>query len=64
MTAMRTHTTDAVSLLAGLTFLFAGGLLLADRVDLAVRLRWIWPVALIALALAMLASAASRRADP
>ena len=58
---MQPHATDAVSLVTGLAFAFAGGLLLADRIDLAVRLRWIWPVALIAVALAMLGSLAARR---
>lgn len=60
---MRPHATDPVSLVAGLAFAFAGGLLLADRIDLAVRLRWIWPVLLIAVALAMLASLGARRSD-
>jgi hypothetical protein len=60
---MRAHATDAVSLVAGLAFAFAGALLLADRVDLAVRLRWLGPVALIAAAVAMLAALAGRRAD-
>jgi hypothetical protein len=55
---MGSHDTDPVSLLAGLVFLSIGGFLLADRVDLVVRFRWAWPLVLIALAVATLASLA------
>ena len=58
---MTRHSTDPLSLFFGLVFAGAGAIVLADRVDLADRLRWAWPIVLIALALAMFASAATAR---
>lgn len=54
---MRPHRPDPLSLTFGIIFLAGGGLLLADGIDLAARLRWTGPAVLIAVALVMLASA-------
>lgn len=61
---MRRHELDLVSLLAGIALCGAGGLLVGDRVDLLVRVRWGWPIALIAVALVMLVSAATAGPRP
>jgi hypothetical protein len=54
---MQRHPTDPVSLVFGAVFAGAGALLAADRVDLVSGGRWAWPLLLIVIALAMLASA-------
>ena len=51
---MRRHELDPVSLVFGLAFTGLGLLFLAGRVDLAYRLRWMWPVLLLAVGLAIL----------
>jgi hypothetical protein len=58
---MRRHRLDVVSLVAGVTFTGLGALLIGDQVDLVVRLRWGWPVLLIAVAAVMLASVGVNR---
>jgi hypothetical protein len=51
---MRRHELDPVSLVFGFAFTAAGSLFLAGQIDQAVRLRWLWPVLLLALGLAIL----------
>jgi hypothetical protein len=51
---MRRHELDPISLLFGLAFTGLGLLFLADRADVAYRLRWVWPVLLLAVGLAIL----------
>jgi hypothetical protein len=51
---MRRHELDPVSLIFGLAVTGLGLLFLAGRVDVAVRLRWVWPVLLLAVGLAIL----------
>ncbi len=46
---------DPVSLVFGLVFAAAGALLIVGQAGVSVDLRWVWPVALIALAVALLA---------
>jgi hypothetical protein len=58
---MRRHELDPVSLVFGFAFTSAGLLFLAGRVDQAVRLRWLWPVLLLALGLAILLDLNVRR---
>jgi hypothetical protein len=58
---MRRHELDPVSLVFGFAFTAAGLLFLAGRVDQAVRLRWLWPVLLLALGLAILLDLNVRR---
>lgn len=53
---MQRHTADPVSLVFGLIFAGVGGLLLADRVDVVSGARWVIPLIVIVVALAMLAS--------
>jgi hypothetical protein len=54
---MQRHPADPVSLVFGMLFAGAGGLLLANRFDLLTQVRWLVPLVLILVALAMLASA-------
>lgn len=57
---MRRHELDATALIAGVLFVGLGSLFLADRVtSLDVEARWIWPVLLIGLGLALLAAGRS-----
>jgi hypothetical protein len=58
---MRRHELDPVSLVFGLAFTAAGALFLAGRIDEAVRLRWLWPVLLLALGLGILLDLNVRR---
>ncbi|HEY6377830.1 MAG TPA: hypothetical protein VI316_01490 [Candidatus Dormibacteraeota bacterium] len=58
---MRRHHLDVISLVAGVTFITLGALLIGDQVDLVVRLRWGWPLLLIAVAAVMLASVGVNR---
>jgi hypothetical protein len=58
---MRRHELDPVSLVFGFAFTAAGLLFLAGRIDQAVRLRWLWPVLLLALGLAILLDLNVRR---
>jgi hypothetical protein len=46
---------DPVSLVFGVVFAASGAVLLANQAGVAVDLRWVWPVALIALAVGLLA---------
>jgi hypothetical protein len=61
---MRRHELDPVSLVFGFAFTAAGALFLAGRVDQAVRLRWLWPLLLLALGLGILLDLNSRRSKP
>jgi apolipoprotein N-acyltransferase len=61
---MRRHELDPVSLVFGVAFTSAGLLFLAGRIDQAVRLRWLWPVLLLALGLAILLDLNVRRPKP
>jgi hypothetical protein len=58
---MRRHELDPVSLVFGFAFTSAGLLFLAGRLDQAVRLRWLWPVLLLALGLGVLLDLNTRR---
>jgi hypothetical protein len=51
---MRRHELDPLSLVFGFAFTAVGALFLAGRLDQAVRLRWLWPVLLLALGLGVL----------
>jgi hypothetical protein len=61
---MRRHELDPVSLVFGFAFTAAGALFLAGRVDQAVRLRWLWPLLLLALGLGILLDLNTRRSQP
>jgi hypothetical protein len=61
---MRRHELDPVSLVFGFAFTAAGALFLAGRVDQAVRLRWLWPLLLLALGLGILLDLNTRRSKP
>jgi hypothetical protein len=54
---------DPVSLVAGVAFSGAGLLLLLDHGNVHVQLRWVWPVLLVLLALALLPGVRGRH-DP
>jgi hypothetical protein len=58
---MRRHELDPVSLVFGFAISSAGLLFLAGRLDQAVRLRWLWPVLLLALGLGVLLDLNTRR---
>jgi hypothetical protein len=58
---MRRHELDPVSLTFGFAFTGLGLLFLLGRADQALRLRWIWPVLLLALGVAILLDFARTR---
>jgi hypothetical protein len=58
---MRRHELDPISLVFGFAFTAAGLLFLAGRLDQAVRLRWLWPLLLLALGLGVLLDLNARR---
>jgi hypothetical protein len=58
---MRRHALDSVSLVFGFAFTAAGVLFFAGQLDQAVRLRWLWPVLLLALGLGILLDLGTRR---
>ena len=58
---MRRHELDPVSLVFGFAFSSAGLLFLVGRLDQAVRLRWLWPLLLLALGLGVLLDLNARR---
>jgi hypothetical protein len=58
---MRRHELDPVSLVFGFAFTSAGLLFLVGRLDQAVRLRWLWPLLLLALGLGVLLDLNARR---
>jgi hypothetical protein len=58
---MRRHELDPLSLVFGFAFTSAGLLFLAGRLDQAVRLRWLWPILLLALGLGVLLDLNTRR---
>ncbi|MDP9341732.1 MAG: hypothetical protein M3Q23_06445 [Actinomycetota bacterium] len=60
---MRRHEFDPISFVFGMIFAVLGLAFLSGRVDLGdLHLRWLWPVPLIAVGLALLAT--TRRRDP
>jgi hypothetical protein len=59
---MRRHQLDPLSLLFGLLLTGLGLVFLADRVDLALRARWLWPVLLLGVGVTILLGARPRRA--
>ncbi len=62
---MDRHDLDATSLIAGMLFIAIGALFLLDRIDaLALDVRWIWPLLLIGLGIAGLASSRPWQAPP
>lgn len=58
---MQRHSTDPVSLVAGVTFAVLGALMLADRLDVLTQARWLAPLLLIVIAIVMLVSVSPRR---
>jgi hypothetical protein len=58
---MRRHELDPISLVFGFAFTVAGALFLAGHLDQAVRLRWLWPLLLLALGLGVLLDLNARR---
>jgi hypothetical protein len=64
---MRRHELDPISLVFGFAVTGLGLLFLVGRADVAYRLRWVWPVLLLAVGLAILLDLrvrASRRDEP
>jgi hypothetical protein len=58
---MRRHELDPLSLVFGVLLTAAGLLLAAGRLEIAVRLRWLWPMLLLGLGAAILVGARPRR---
>jgi hypothetical protein len=58
---LRRHQLDPVSLTFGLAFTGLGLLFLIGRADQALRLRWIWPLLLLAVGVAILLDVARTR---
>lgn len=61
---MRRHELDPISLVFGFAVTGLGLLFLAGRADLAYRLRWVWPVLLLAVGLAILLDLRLRASRP
>lgn len=62
---MRRHQFDPISFVFGVMFTVVALALLSGRVDLGdLHLRWLWPVPLIVVGLALLASTRQRGAQP
>jgi hypothetical protein len=63
---MHRHQLDPVSLVFGFAFATLGLLFLLGGADQALRLRWLWPLLLLALGAAILIDLArsNRRPDP
>jgi hypothetical protein len=60
---MRRHELDPVSLTFGFAFTGLGLLFLVGQADQALRLRWIWPLLLLALGAGILLDLARTRRD-
>jgi len=59
---MKTHTTDLVSMFAGLFFLLVAAVGFSDRLGIEFNdTRWIWPVGLMVLGVIVLVSTGMRR---
>ena len=58
---MQRHPVDPVSLVAGAIFAVAGVLLLVDPLDVLAQARWVAPLLLIVIAIAILVSVSPRR---
>lgn len=58
---MRRHELDPLSLVVGFLFTAFGLLFLVGRPEAAVRLRWLWPLLLLGLGLAILVGARPHR---
>ena len=62
---MRRHQFDPISFVFGVMFTVVGLAFLSGRVDLGdLHLRWLWPVPLIVVGLALLVSTRKREARP
>ena len=61
---MRRHELDPVSLTFGLVFAGLGLLFLFGQADQALRLRWVWPLLLLALGVGVLLDVARTRHRP
>ncbi|HEV8372891.1 MAG TPA: hypothetical protein VGR68_06790 [Actinomycetota bacterium] len=61
---MRRHELDPISLVFGFAVTGLGLLFLVGRADVAYRLRWVWPVLLLAVGLAMLLDLRVRASRP
>jgi hypothetical protein len=61
---MRRHELDPISLVFGFAVTGLGLLFLVGRADLAYRLRWVWPVLLLAVGLAILLDLRVRASRP
>lgn len=60
---MSRHRPDLASLLSGVFFLVVGGLAVLDLPGVRLSLGWLWPVALILIGVAVLASVLRRTAS-
>jgi hypothetical protein len=58
---MQRHSTDPISLVAGVVFAVIGALLLAGRLDVVAHARWVAPLLLIVIAIVILVSVSPRR---
>jgi hypothetical protein len=61
---MRRHELDPISLVFGFAVTGLGLLFLVGRADVAYRLRWVWPVLLLAVGLAILLDLRVRASRP
>jgi hypothetical protein len=61
---MRRHELDPISLVFGFAVTGLGLLFLVGRADVAYRLRWVWPVLLLAIGLAILLDLRVRASRP
>ncbi len=61
---MRRHELDPISLVFGFAVTGLGLLFLVGRADVAYRLRWVWPVLLLAVGLAILLDLRLRASRP
>ena len=61
---MKQHDIDPISLVFGLMFAASGALFMSANIDFSdVRGEWVWPIPLVLVGLALLASALSRKDD-
>lgn len=61
---MKPHDIDPISLVFGLMFAASGALFMSANIDFSdVRGEWVWPIPLVLVGLALLASALARKDD-